>query len=141
MQTAFNDWPKLPNLAKSCHAGHFSHLSISFTSSRTANVFPLLLLLPSLAQSVIFPNADYPHLFSSQSSDLYLVSLVFSLNRSRIQTSETAVICIDTRALTRLSQGQLWHSWQSGRFQHQRTRVRIRPSAKLIEHLTTVNCL
>ena len=35
----------------------------------------------------------------------------------------------------------LWRSWQSGRFQYQRTRVRIQSLATFIEHLFTVNCL
>ena len=35
----------------------------------------------------------------------------------------------------------LWSSWQSGRFQFQRTRVQIQSSATFIEHLFTVNCL
>ena len=35
----------------------------------------------------------------------------------------------------------LWRSWQSGRFQYQRTRVQIQSSATFIEHLLTVNCL
>ena len=32
-----------------------------------------------------------------------------------------------------------WCSWQSGRFQYQRTRVRIQSSATFIGHLFTVN--
>ena len=35
----------------------------------------------------------------------------------------------------------LWHSWQSGCFRYQRTRVRIQSTATFIEHLFTVNCL
>ena len=31
------------------------------------------------------------------------------------------------------------HSWQSGRFQHQRTRVRIQPLAPFIEQFSVVN--
>ena len=34
----------------------------------------------------------------------------------------------------------LWRSWQSGRLQYQRTRVRIQPLATFIEHLFTVSC-
>ena len=33
----------------------------------------------------------------------------------------------------------LWRSWQSGRFQYQRTQVRIQSSATFIEHVFTVN--
>ena len=35
----------------------------------------------------------------------------------------------------------VWLSWESGRFQYQRSAVRIQSSAKFIEHLFTVNCI
>ena len=40
------------------------------------------------------------------------------------------------------SYGQwLWLSWQSGRFQYQRSAIRIQSLAKFIEHLFAVNCI
>ena len=35
----------------------------------------------------------------------------------------------------------MWLSWQSGRFQYQRSAVQIQSSAKFIEQLYTVNCI